>query len=44
MADLNYFAYLLASQLRNLDCGVTNSIDRRLIEHRSGAGEGSAAT
>jgi putative endonuclease len=44
MADLNYFAYLLASQSRNPDCGVTNSIDRRVIEQRSGAGKGFAAT
>jgi predicted GIY-YIG superfamily endonuclease len=44
MADLNYFVYLMASQLRNPDCGVTNSIDRRVIEHRCGAGEGFAAT
>jgi len=31
-----YFVYILASRSRNLYTGVTNSLHRRLIEHRQG--------
>jgi putative endonuclease len=32
----SYYIYILASRSRNLYTGVTNNIDRRLIEHREG--------
>jgi putative endonuclease len=31
-----YYVYILASRSRNLYTGVTNNIERRLIEHRDG--------
>ncbi len=31
-----YFVYILASRSRNLYTGVTNHIQRRLVEHRQG--------
>jgi putative endonuclease len=33
-----YFVYILASHRRALYIGVTNDMDRRLDQHRSGAG------
>jgi putative endonuclease len=31
-----YFVYILASEIRELYVGVTNNLERRLAEHRSG--------
>jgi putative endonuclease len=31
-----YFVYILASETRELYIGVTNNLERRLAEHRSG--------
>lgn len=31
-----YFVYILASETRELYVGVTNNLERRLAEHRSG--------
>ena len=31
-----YYVYILASRSRNLYTGVTNNLDRRIIEHRDG--------
>jgi len=35
-----YFVYLLSSQTKTLYIGMTNNLDRRLLEHRSGLVEG----
>ena len=35
-ADRTYFVYILASRSRNLYIGVTNSLIRRLSEHKAG--------
>jgi putative endonuclease len=32
----NYYVYILASETRELYIGVTNNLERRLAEHRSG--------
>jgi putative endonuclease len=42
--DHNYFVYLMASRSRNLYCGVTNGLRRRVIEHKDGTGEGFATS
>ncbi len=34
--DKSYYVYILASRSRNLYTGVTNSLQRRLLEHRQG--------
>jgi putative endonuclease len=34
--DRRYYVYILASRSRNLYTGVTNSLQRRLLEHRQG--------
>ncbi len=34
--DKHYYVYILASRSRNLYTGVTNSLQRRLLEHRQG--------
>ncbi len=31
-----YFVYILASRSRNLYTGVTNNLERRMVEHREG--------
>ena len=31
-----YYVYILASRSRNLYIGVTNDLQRRLVEHRQG--------
>jgi len=36
-----YFVYILASETRELYVGVTNNLERRLAEHRSGYDPGS---
>jgi putative endonuclease len=38
-----YFVYLIANRSRTLYCGVTNSIHRRTVEHRSFEGDGFTA-
>lgn len=38
-----YFVYLIASRSRTLYCGVSNSIRRRTMEHRSCEGDGFTA-
>jgi predicted GIY-YIG superfamily endonuclease len=40
--DHDYYVYLMASRSHVLYCGVTNSIRRRVEEHRDAAIEGSA--
>ena len=37
----DYFVYILASETRELYVGVTNNLERRLAEHRSGYDPGS---
>jgi len=37
----DYFVYMLASETRELYVGVTNNLERRLAEHRSGYDPGS---
>jgi len=34
--DRTFYVYILASRSRNLYTGVTNSLERRLVEHREG--------
>jgi len=36
--ERTYHVYILASRSRNLYAGVTDDLERRLIEHRSGKG------
>ena len=36
LRDVTYFVYIAASRSRNLYIGVTNSLIRRMEEHRSG--------
>jgi putative endonuclease len=38
MPDMNrtYFVYILASRSRSLYVGVTNDMERRMVEHRDG--------
>lgn len=37
MAELrSYFVYIVASRSRNLYTGVTNDLERRMIQHREG--------
>jgi putative endonuclease len=38
----SYFVYILASESRELYVGVTNDLERRLAEHRSGVYRGYA--
>jgi putative endonuclease len=40
MREYRYFVYLLASRSGVLNCGVTNNLERRLAEHRSGTADG----
>lgn len=40
MRERRYFVYLLASRSGVLYCGVTNNLERRLAEHRSGTADG----
>ena len=42
--DHDYYVYLIASRTHVLYCGMTNSIRRRVEEHREGAIEGFSAT
>jgi putative endonuclease len=37
MKDHHYYVYIVASRTRVLYCGMTNSIQRRIEEHRSGS-------
>jgi putative endonuclease len=32
----SYFVYIVASRSRNLYTGVTNNLERRIVEHREG--------
>ncbi len=34
--DHHYFVYMMASRTRVLYCGMTNSLDRRVEEHKTG--------
>jgi putative endonuclease len=38
--DHRYFVYMMASRTRVLYCGMTNSLDRRVEEHKTGATPG----
>jgi putative endonuclease len=38
--DHHYFVYLMARRTRVLYCGMTNSLDRRVSEHKTGATQG----
>jgi len=38
-----YFVYILASRSRNLYTGVTNNLQRRIVEHREGVVPGFTA-
>ena len=38
-----YFVYILASRSRNLYTGVTNNLQRRIVEHRDGVVPGFTA-
>ena len=38
--DRGYYVYMLASRSRVLYVGVTNDLQRRVLEHRNGAVEG----
>ena len=40
----SYFVYILASESRELYIGVTNDLDRRLAEHRTGLDPSSYAS
>src|SRR6185312_313271 len=40
MREHCYFVYLMASRTRSLYCGMTNSLIRRVAEHKSGEFEG----
>ena len=40
MRDYYYYGYILASKSRILYVGMTNSIDRRVIEHKTKRNEG----
>lgn len=41
--DMNYFVYILTNKSRILYIGVTNNLERRILEHRSGLIPGLAA-
>ena len=41
--DHHYYVYIVASRTRVLYCGMTNSIERRPEEHRTGTHAGFAA-
>ena len=41
--DHHYFVYVMASRTHVLYCGITNSLDRRVAEHKSGATPGFTA-
>jgi putative endonuclease len=32
---MNYFVYILASKSRTINIGVTNNLERRILEHKS---------
>ena len=38
--DHHYFVYMMASRTRVLYCGMTNSLDRRVEEHKTGTTPG----
>jgi putative endonuclease len=38
--DHHYFVYLMASRTHVLYCGMTNSLDRRVSEHKVGTNPG----
>ena len=40
MPEHRYFVYILSSLSGVLYCGVTNSLERRLAEHRHGVADG----
>ena len=40
LKDHNYWVYMMSSRTRVLYCGVTNSIRRRVFEHKTGKVEG----
>jgi putative endonuclease len=44
MRDHDYYVYIVASRSHTLYCGVTNSIRRRIQEHRDGTFNGFSST
>ena len=38
--DHHYFVYMMTSRTRVLYCGMTNSLDRRVAEHKTGTTPG----
>src|ERR1700688_5068555 len=43
MREHRYFAYIVASRTGTLYIGMTNSLDRRVLQHKSGEIEGFAS-
>ena len=40
LKDHNYWVYMMSSRTRVLYCGVTNSVQRRVLEHKTGRVKG----
>ena len=43
MRERVYYTYIVASRTHVLYIGITNNLDRRMYEHRSGQGDGFAS-
>ncbi|MGB7584082.1 MAG: GIY-YIG nuclease family protein, partial [Terriglobales bacterium] len=43
MKEHRYFVYIVASRTGTLYIGMTNSLDRRVLQHKSGEIEGFAS-
>jgi len=40
MSTKRYYVYIMASRSRNLHTGITNSLERRVLQHKQGSAEG----